>query len=108
MNTRQPVQTYQQSLDQALEETFPASDPISASAAGAQDDPVQSPGNPIDWRLAGAEGGASSRPGTSEVSSILLGAAAGAFVGRLAGGRTRLGALIGATVAMSRSRRATR
>jgi hypothetical protein len=106
MNTQQPIQTYQQSLDQALEETFPASDRISPSAAEAQDEPVQSPGNPVDWRLAGAEGG--TRTDTSGVSRIVLGAAAGALVGRLAAGRTGLGALIGAAVAVTRSRRPTR
>jgi hypothetical protein len=47
--------TYQQALDEALAETFPASDPISPSAAAAGDTPVPSPRDPVDWPLAGQE-----------------------------------------------------
>lgn len=42
--------TYQDVLDEALEETFPASDPISPAVADANV-PVSTPRNPIDWRL---------------------------------------------------------
>jgi general stress protein 26 len=45
--------TYQQSLDEALAETFPASDPISPSAAEAAERKVKSPGNPVDWPTTG-------------------------------------------------------
>jgi hypothetical protein len=42
--------TYQQALDEALAETFPASDPISPSAAGIVG-PVSSPADRVDWPL---------------------------------------------------------
>lgn len=48
--------TYQESLDEALAETFPASDPISPSAAESADRKVQSPGNPVDWPTADQKG----------------------------------------------------
>jgi hypothetical protein len=43
--------TYQQLLDEALEETFPASDPISPTAAMSADEPVATPRDTTDWTL---------------------------------------------------------
>lgn len=42
--------TYQDTLDEALEETFPASDPISPSAE-APGRRIATERNPTDWRL---------------------------------------------------------
>jgi hypothetical protein len=110
MNTQNP-QTYQQSLDQALEETFPASDPISPSAAEARDDVVHTQGNPVDWPLAGTD--ATSLPGSATSMSplarqALTGAAIGALAGRVLLGRTLLGALIGAAFGAAKSQRLVR
>lgn len=49
--------TYQDVLDEAIEETFPASDPIAPAVANAGE-PVSTRKNPTDWKLehgAGAE-----------------------------------------------------
>jgi hypothetical protein len=43
--------TYQESLDEALEETFPASDPISPSAAMHADKPVKTGKDERDWKV---------------------------------------------------------
>lgn len=43
--------TYQQLLDDALDQTFPASDPISPSAAMSAARRTQTEGNPRDWTL---------------------------------------------------------
>ena len=43
--------TYQQSLDEALAETFPASDPISPSQAMRAQDEAPSSRDPVDWRV---------------------------------------------------------
>lgn len=43
--------TYQAVLDEALEETFPASDPISPSAAMHSEQRVAAPGDSHDWAL---------------------------------------------------------
>lgn len=40
--------TYQESLDEALEETFPASDPISPDA-GKADIPIRTSVDEVDW-----------------------------------------------------------
>lgn len=45
------VPTYQQLLDDSLEATFPASDPISPSAAMHAAEQTESPGHPHDWKL---------------------------------------------------------
>ena len=45
------VTTYQQSLDEALEETFPASDPISPSALQALEARVSTAADSVDWAL---------------------------------------------------------
>lgn len=45
------LETYQDLLDESLQLTFPASDPISAQAATRCADPFETPANPSDWRL---------------------------------------------------------
>lgn len=48
--------TYQQRLDEALEQTFPASDPISPSAALHAEKQISTPSDSVDWTLkAGAQ-----------------------------------------------------
>jgi len=51
---RQPgekLPTYQEELDDALEQTFPASDPISPSAALNAEKKVSTPRDDKDWKL---------------------------------------------------------
>lgn len=43
--------TYQELLDEALQETFPASDPISPSAAMAADERIPTQRDAADWAL---------------------------------------------------------
>jgi hypothetical protein len=43
--------TYQELLDEALQETFPASDPISPSAAMRAEKAVKTPMDQRDWKL---------------------------------------------------------
>jgi hypothetical protein len=43
--------TYQELLDEAVEETFPASDPISPSAAMNAEEPVRTRTDKRDWKL---------------------------------------------------------
>ncbi|RZI84487.1 MAG: hypothetical protein EOP38_09025 [Rubrivivax sp.] len=45
------VPTYQELLDEALDETFPASDPISPSAAMHADKQISTDQNDKDWHL---------------------------------------------------------
>jgi len=45
------VPTYQQALDEALEESFPASDPISPGVAEKADREVSTPKDDKDWKL---------------------------------------------------------
>jgi hypothetical protein len=45
------VPTYQELLDEALEETFPASDPISPTAAMHATQAVSTPSDAVDWKL---------------------------------------------------------
>jgi len=45
------VPTYQELLDESLEETFPASDPISPSAAMHAARPIATPKDEVDWQL---------------------------------------------------------
>lgn len=45
------VPTYQELLDEALDETFPASDPISPSAAMHAEKQISSQKDETDWRL---------------------------------------------------------
>lgn len=42
--------TYQEALDEAVEQTFPASDPISPSAAEKADRAVSTPKDDKDWK----------------------------------------------------------
>ena len=42
--------TYQESLDEALDETFPASDPISPSAALHAEERIQTAKDMVDWK----------------------------------------------------------
>lgn len=44
------VPTYQEALDEAIEETFPASDPISPSVAEKADRKVSTPKDDVDWK----------------------------------------------------------
>ncbi len=43
--------TYQEALDDALEDTFPASDPISPSAAMHAEERVSTPKDEVDWKI---------------------------------------------------------
>ncbi|OZI30491.1 hypothetical protein CAL29_20950 [Bordetella genomosp. 10] len=45
------VPTYQEALDEAVEESFPASDPISPSVAEKADREVSTPKDDKDWKL---------------------------------------------------------
>lgn len=47
----QRMPTYQELLDEALEGTFPASDPISPSAAMSADKRISTQRDDIDWVL---------------------------------------------------------
>jgi len=46
-----PLPTYQELLDEALELTFPASDPISPGAAARAEERVSTPMDATDWKL---------------------------------------------------------
>ena len=46
-----PLPTYQELLDEALELTFPASDPISPGAATRAEERVSTPMDETDWKL---------------------------------------------------------
>lgn len=50
-DAKQKVPTYQELLDEALDETFPASDPISPTAAMHAAEQVDSPRDAVDWTL---------------------------------------------------------
>lgn len=45
------VPTYQELLDESLDQTFPASDPISASAAMAAEKRIETAKDTTDWTL---------------------------------------------------------
>ncbi|HEU4458054.1 MAG TPA: hypothetical protein VFR90_02915 [Methylibium sp.] len=63
------VGSYQELLDEALENTFPASDPIAIGAAKHARQPRPTPGNEVDWSLQpGAEPPAAA-PGTAKQRS---------------------------------------
>lgn len=51
MNTDSKLPTYQDVLDESLEETFPASDPISPGAATHVRRRISTEKNPTDWQL---------------------------------------------------------
>lgn len=60
------VPTYQELLDESLDETFPASDPISPGAAMHAQKEVSTGKDAVDWQLLpGAESGA---PGPGQAS----------------------------------------
>jgi hypothetical protein len=99
------IRTYQQALDEALTETFPASDPISPSALEAEDRALRSRADPVDWPLRSA----AAAPERAW-PRLVLGALAGALLARLLGQpRARwgaaLGALLGAAAGGTRARR---
>jgi hypothetical protein len=47
----QERKSYQQTLDDALDDTFPASDPIAPGAAAHPEAPAQHTGEAADWHL---------------------------------------------------------
>lgn len=47
----QKLPTYQKLVDEALKETFPASDPISPTAAMRAEQPLQTQADDKDWKL---------------------------------------------------------
>ncbi len=51
-HTGDKVPTYQEALDEAVEETFPASDPISPGFAEKADRKVSTPKDEVDWKAA--------------------------------------------------------
>ena len=50
-NSRDKLPTYQELLDESLDETFPASDPISPGAAMHAERRVATGKDDIDWKL---------------------------------------------------------
>jgi hypothetical protein len=85
------VTTYQQSLDEALEETFPASDPISPSALQALEARVSTAADSVDWALRSHKSAAALPPSWAAVL--------GAFgVVLISGGGSRFGLVVRAGV----------
>jgi hypothetical protein len=70
------VPTYQELLDESLDETFPASDPISPSAAMHADRQIATPRDTTDWTL---------KPGQSDPGKAPAGTPASATTGRPSG-----------------------
>ncbi|HMC17188.1 MAG TPA: hypothetical protein VKI18_16245 [Albitalea sp.] len=62
------VPTYQELLDESLDETFPASDPISPSAAMHADKQVSTGKDDVDWQL---EPGADKPCGSARKASAM-------------------------------------
>ncbi len=56
------VPTYQELLDESLDETFPASDPISPSAAMHAQRKVETGKDDVDWRLNPPKAGVEQAP----------------------------------------------
>ena len=50
-NAAEKVPTYQELLDDALDQTFPASDPISPTAAMAAEKRIETAKDAVDWTL---------------------------------------------------------
>jgi hypothetical protein len=48
---KEELDTYQDLLDESLQLTFPASDPVCAQAATRCADPCETPSNAADWHL---------------------------------------------------------
>lgn len=94
--------TYQQSLDEALAQTFPASDPISpGSAMNAEPEPTSTTRDEVDWRLhpgsrVWPDGSVPDIPWATLACGAALGALLGATLGRRHGA---LGAALGAGLA---------
>ena len=65
------VPTYQELLDESLDETFPASDPISPSAAMHAEKRVSTGKDAVDWQL---RPGADKPHGTGKVTRGIGGA----------------------------------
>jgi hypothetical protein len=73
MNTDSKLPTYQDVLDESLQETFPASDPISPGAARHAGRRISTEKNPTDWQL--EPGSAVAPPTTTGHDSALDGEA---------------------------------
>ena len=58
---REELDTYQALLDESLQLTFPASDPVCAQAAARCNDPCATPADAADWWLDSPKEGGSSR-----------------------------------------------
>ncbi|QEI06080.1 hypothetical protein FXN63_09705 [Pigmentiphaga aceris] len=56
--------TYQESLDEALDETFLASDPISPSAALHAEERIQTAKDEVDWKTKPGAKSAQTKPGS--------------------------------------------
>ena len=63
---RENAPTYQDVLDESLQETFPASDPISAGAAARTTRRISTEKNPIDWKLEPGSAVASTPPASTD------------------------------------------
>jgi hypothetical protein len=63
--------TYQQLLDASLEDTFPASDPISPSAAMHAESQISTPKDDTDWALAPEGHVALGSPGAEQADVTL-------------------------------------
>lgn len=68
------VPTYQELLDESLDETFPASDPISPGAAMHAERQVATAKDDVDWQL---EPRAGTKPASAEASASKKSAAGG-------------------------------
>jgi hypothetical protein len=66
---RDGVLTYQDVLDEAIEETFPASDPIAPAVENARD-PISTRRNPKDWKLTRAQGATTTGGGSKTPPSL--------------------------------------
>jgi hypothetical protein len=100
------VTTYQQSLDEALEETFPASDPISPSALQALEARVSTAADSVDWALRSHKPAAGLPPSWAAVLGafgLVLISGRGSRFGLLV--RAGVGALLGVAGAQAWERR---
>ncbi|CAN5322606.1 hypothetical protein BH09PSE5_BH09PSE5_06140 [soil metagenome] len=64
LKDQEGLPTYQELLDESLDQTFPASDPISPSAAMHAEHALESEANSVDWTL-NPQGGQTSSSQTS-------------------------------------------
>jgi hypothetical protein len=66
--TAEHERTYQEALDESLQDTFPASDPISPGAATRAAEPISTEKNATDWTLEPeSEATAANEPGATDV-----------------------------------------